>query len=112
MNKLSIIGSCQLVAMINSSAIESHVKSQSGVLLSFKTFRLFQNTHRKTIRLLTDHLHFSSIPKLKYALSCLINSFESRPLLLRAVRLRGPSFHKIYPSILKRHVIMIIEDSS
>ena len=40
MNKLSLMGSCQQVVMINLSAIKSRVK---------KTFRWFQNSHGKTI---------------------------------------------------------------
>ena len=58
MNKLSLIGSCQQVVMINYNAIKSHVKKSSGVLLYFKTLRLFQNTHGKTIRLLTVPFEF------------------------------------------------------
>ena len=38
----------------------------------------------------TVHSHLSYIPK--YALSCFLNSFESQPLLLRAVPLRGSQF--------------------
>ena len=65
MNKLSLTGSCQQVVMINLSAIKSHVK---------ETFRLFQNTNRKTIQ--PFHSHLSYIPK--YALLCFLNSREFR----------------------------------
>ena len=50
------------------------------------------------------HLHLSYIPK--YALLCFLNSFASQMLRLSVVRLRGSSFHNIYPSVLRRQVAM------
>ena len=64
MNKLSLIGNCQQVVMINLSAIKSHVK---------KTFRPFQILTEKPFN---RSIYFCSIFQ-KYALLCFQNSFES-----------------------------------
>ena len=82
MNKLSLLGSCQQVVMINQSAIKSHVKKPN--------LRIVSNNHGKTIRLLTVPFTLVLFPK--ETLSCFLNNFESPPLRLSIVRLRYSQF--------------------
>ena len=71
-------------------------------LIYFKTFQLFQNSlTEKTIWLLTVYLHLSYIPK--YGLLCFINSLSRSCSFWEQFAFEDPSFHKIYPSMLRSH---------
>ena len=101
MNKLSLLGSCQQVVMINYSAIKSDVKKQNLRIIS----KYSQKNHSTANRSIYTCPIF---PKKRFHVFSTILS-RRRSVWAQFV-FDAPSFHNIYLRILRRHVI-IIEDS-
>ena len=73
-------------------AIKSHVKKPRWCIIIFQNLPIVSKYSRKSHSTANRSFTFVLYFQRKYALSCFIYNFESRPLLLRAVRLRGSQF--------------------
>ena len=107
MNNLYLIGSSQQVVMISLSAIKSHVLQNLPIVSKYS---------RKNHSTANRAIYISQI------LSCFLNSFESQPLRLSAIRLRDSQFsqnisqHFTAPCHYRRffvviHLSLFVEDS-